>query len=71
VKRLGVILVVALFAAPASAAKLPVLASHDSWPVSPPNGALVPIRTWTARTGSRRPGRDTVWADRADRRRAV
>jgi hypothetical protein len=41
VKTLGVILLVVLFAVPASAAKLPILADRDWWPVFSPDGARV------------------------------
>jgi Tol biopolymer transport system component len=41
VRQLAIILALLVFALPASAARLPVLASHDWWPVFSPNSELV------------------------------
>jgi hypothetical protein len=41
VKKLGVVFLVLLVAVPASAAKLPILADRDWWPVFSPDGARV------------------------------
>jgi hypothetical protein len=41
VKKLGVIAILLVLAVPAAAARLPILAPHDWWPVSSPNGKLL------------------------------